>query len=102
VVGDGWERRRFMRPGTTIEVTIAEMPMKPAEYEAWERQARDYPAAKLNRSRASGFFTCAGDGGAPRCVLHAQSEAGSHFELSATGNATRADLEDLFAELNWE
>jgi hypothetical protein len=99
VQGERWTRRRYARGGVTIEVTVAEQPMTAAEYAEWERQARDYPAARL-RPAASGFFTCAGEG-SPHCDLHVQTPAGKHLELLGGGRATRTDLEQLYAALRW-
>ena len=99
VDGVGWTRRRYARAGVTIDVTVAEQPMTAAEYADWERQARDYPSAQL-RPAASGFFTC-GAGESPHCDLHVQTPGGEHLELSGGGRATRADLEQLYAGLNW-
>jgi len=100
VAGEGWMRRRYVRPGVTVEVTVAEQRMTAAEYQEWERQARDYPAARLVPA-ASGFFTCAGDGGAARCDLHVQTPSGLHLELAGGGQATRADLERVYTGLAW-
>ncbi len=100
VEGAGWTRRRYARGGVTIDVTVAEQPMTAAEYADWERQARDYPAARL-RPAASGFFTCADEGRSPHCDLHVQTPAGKHLELMGGGRATRADLEQLYAGLGW-
>jgi hypothetical protein len=101
VAGDGWTRRRYVRRGATVEVTIAEQRMTAAEYQEWERQAHDYPAAHLVPA-ASGFFTCAGDAGAARCDLHAQTPSGLHLELAGGPRATRAELEQVYAGLAWK
>ncbi len=101
VVGEGWTRRRYVRQGAVVEVTVAVQPMTAAQYQEWERQAADYPAARLVPP-ASGFFTCAGDGGAARCDLHVQTPAGLHLELLGGGRATRADLEQVYAGLAWK
>jgi hypothetical protein len=102
MVGDGWTRRRYTRGRATIEVTVAKRPMTAPEYEDWCRQASDYPAARLAFSSASGFFTCAGDAAAAACDLHVQTAAGTHLELAGGDHATRADLEQLYASLNWK
>jgi hypothetical protein len=102
--GDGWFRRNYVRGGVEIEVTLASQPMTPDEYEAWYEQARLYPPARLPISgdQASGFFTCAVDGGVPPCQLHGQTREGLHIEASGNRAATRVDLEDLLAMLNWK
>jgi hypothetical protein len=103
-VGEDWSRRTFARGSVRIEVTLAQKQMKPDEYESWYQQARLYPPARLPfpADQASGFFTCAGDGGVPPCQLHGQTREGLHIEASGNGAATRADLEDLLAMLNWK
>jgi hypothetical protein len=102
--GDGWSRRTFARGEIRIEVTLARQTMKPDEYESWYQQARLYPPAHLPfpADQASGFFTCADDGGVPPCQLHGQTREGLHIEASGNRAATRADLEDLLAMLNWK
>jgi hypothetical protein len=102
VVGEGWKRRRYARGASSVEVTVAQMPMKPAEYQAWEQQTRDYPVAHLKGPAASGFFTCGGDEAAPPCDLHVQTETGAHLELAGSVHTTRADLEELYASLAWK
>jgi hypothetical protein len=103
-MGDGWRRRTFARGAIRIEVTLARQAMKPDEYESWYQQARLYPPARLPfpADQASGFFTCAGDGGVAPCQLHGQTREGLHLEASGNRAATRADLEDLLAMLSWK
>jgi hypothetical protein len=98
VMGDGWIRRSYSR-AAPVEVTIARRPVTPEEYEDWERQSQGYPAAAVGIRGASGFFTCAGDGGAAPCDLHVQTRDGLHVEVMGGGRATRADLEQLFGRL---
>jgi hypothetical protein len=103
-VGDGWSRRTFARGEIRIEVTLARQTMKPEEYESWYQQARLYPPARLPMSGdvGSGFFTCEADGRMPPCQLHGQTRDGLHIEATGNRAATRADLEDLLARLNWK
>jgi hypothetical protein len=103
-VGDDWSRRTFTREEIRIEVTLARQAMTPDEYESWCQQARLYPPARLpiSGNAASGFFTCEGDVGVPPCQLHGQTRDGLHIEATGNRVATRADLEDLLATLNWK
>ncbi len=103
-VGDDWKRRAYVRNGTTIEVTLARHDLRPGEYEAWYQQSRSYPPAHLPfpPDESSGFFTCAGDGGAAPCDLHGQTREGLHIEVHGSKEATRADLEDLLELLAWK
>jgi hypothetical protein len=100
--GDGYLRRAYAKGDVRIELTIAERKVRPDEYEQWIVQARDYPQAvlALPASEASGFYTCAGDGG-PRvaCDLHIQLRAGYHIEVMGGGRATRADVDQLMARI---
>jgi hypothetical protein len=103
-VGDDWRRRTYSRNGATIEVTIAGRALRPYEYEAWYQQSRHYPTARLPfpADQSSGFFTCAGDGGAPPCDLHGQTREGIHIEMRGSKEASRADLENLLELLTWK
>jgi hypothetical protein len=99
VMGDGWIRRSYARGAVPVEVTIARRPVTPEEYADWERQSQGYPPAAAGIPGASGFFSCAGDGGAAACDLHIQTRVGLHIEVMGGGRATRADLEELFGRL---
>jgi hypothetical protein len=103
-VGDDWKRRTYARNGATFEVTLARRSLRPYEYEAWYQQSRHYLTAHLPfpSDESSGFFTCAGDGGAPPCDLHGQTREGLHLEVHGSKEATRADLEELLELLAWE
>lgn len=103
-VGDDWRRRTYSRNGTTVEVTLARPKLRADEYEDWYQQSRHYPTAHLPFAvdQASGFFTCAGDGGAPPCDLHGQTREGLHIEVHGSEAVSRADLEDLLALLAWK
>jgi hypothetical protein len=102
VVGDGWRRRRYVRGGAAIDVTVARQQMTDAEYAEWRRQASNYPTAPFDASFASGFFTCAGDAASAPCDLHVQTSGGWHLELTGGEQATRPDLERLFLALHWK
>jgi hypothetical protein len=103
-VGDDWGRRTYSRNGATVEVTLAWRELRPYEYEDWYQQSRHYPTARLPfpADQSSGFFTCAGDGGAPPCDLHGQTREGIHIEVHGNREASRAALEDLLASLAWK
>ena len=102
VVGEGWSRRRYVREGATIDVTVARQQMTDAEYAEWRRQASNYPTAPFDASFASGFFTCAGEAASAPCDLHVQTSGGWHLELAGGAHATRQDLERLFRVLHWK
>jgi hypothetical protein len=100
-VADGYVHRRYQRGGASVEITVAERPQAPGEYEQWLAQSRDYPQAALpvRADTANGFYTCAGPGTAGACDLHVQTRAGFHVEVLGGGHATRADLDELVARL---
>jgi hypothetical protein len=100
-VADGYVRRRYQRGAASVEITVAERPQAPGEYEDWLAQSRDYPQAPLPvpRDVANGFYTCAGPGTDGPCDLHVQTRAGFHVEVLGGGHATRADLDELVARL---
>jgi hypothetical protein len=92
-------RRRYTRPGVTIDVTLARMPMNAEQYAAWVKTStQGYPQATLDvaADRGNGFYQC---DERERCDLLIQLRSGVHLELRGGGTSTRDDVNAIAREL---
>jgi hypothetical protein len=94
--GEGFVRRTYVRGPAHIQVTLARMPMSPADYQRWVAGSASFPQAELGLAGtdANGFYQCDA-AQPPSCDLLIQLRAGYHLELRGAGSSSRADVDAL-------
>jgi hypothetical protein len=93
----GYVRRTYTRGRARLEVTLARVPMSPADYASWVKMSTaSFPQAALDlpAEEANGFYQCS-DGPPASCDLLIQLRAGVHLELRGGGTSSRGDVDAL-------